>query len=92
MRAHLASQLALEALRGEKGRGLGADHVVAVHIGADAILIATEWPEFRTPDFEKLSGTVKAKVIFDGRNVYELNVMKEQGYQYYSIGREVVHG
>ena len=60
--------------------------------GADAIFIATEWPEFRTPDFEKLSTTVKTKVIFDGRNVYELNVMKEQGYAYYSIGREVVHG
>jgi UDPglucose 6-dehydrogenase len=60
--------------------------------GADAIFIATEWPEFRTPDFDKLSGTVKSKVIFDGRNVYELNVMKEQGYAYYSIGREVVHG
>ena len=60
--------------------------------GADAIFIATEWPEFRTPDFEKLSGTVKSKVIFDGRNVYELNVMKEQGYKYFSVGREVVHG
>ncbi len=59
---------------------------------ADAIFIATEWPEFRTPDFEKLSGTVKSKVIFDGRNVYELSVMKEQGYKYFSIGREVVHG
>ncbi len=59
---------------------------------ADAIFIATEWPEFRTPDFQKLSGIVKSKVIFDGRNVYELNVMKEHGYQYYSIGREVVHG
>ena len=60
--------------------------------GADAIFIATEWPEFRTPDFEKLSASLKSKVIFDGRNVYELNVMKEQGYEYYSIGREVVHG
>ncbi|MEX2235702.1 MAG: UDP-glucose/GDP-mannose dehydrogenase family protein [Cyclobacteriaceae bacterium] len=60
--------------------------------GADAIFIATEWPEFRTPDFEKLSNTVKSKVIFDGRNVYELNIMKEQGFKYYSIGREVVHG
>lgn len=59
---------------------------------ADAIFIATEWPEFRTPDFEKLSATVKSKVIFDGRNVYELNVMKEHGYRYFSIGREVVHG
>jgi UDPglucose 6-dehydrogenase len=60
--------------------------------GADAILISTEWPEFRTPDFEKLSSTMKSKVIFDGRNVYELNVMKEQGYHYFSIGREVIHG
>ncbi len=60
--------------------------------GADAILIATEWPEFRTPDFEKLSGALKSKVIFDGRNVYELDVMKEHGYVYYSIGREAVNG
>ncbi|HMK06046.1 MAG TPA: UDP binding domain-containing protein, partial [Flavobacterium sp.] len=60
--------------------------------GVDAILIATEWPEFRTPDFDKLSATVKGKVIFDGRNVYELDIMKEQGYHYFSIGREVVHG
>lgn len=60
--------------------------------GADAILIATEWPEFRTPDFEKLSGALKSKVIFDGRNVYELDIMKEHGYVYYSIGREVVNG
>ncbi len=60
--------------------------------GTDAIFIATEWPEFRTPDFEKLASTVNAKVIFDGRNVYELDIMKEQGYQYFSIGREVVHG
>ena len=60
--------------------------------GADAIFIATEWPEFRTPDFEKLAATIKSKVIFDGRNVYELDIMKEQGYEYFSIGREVVHG
>jgi UDPglucose 6-dehydrogenase len=59
---------------------------------ADAIFIATEWPEFRTPDFEKLSSILKSKVIFDGRNVYELDVMKEQGFQYFSIGREVVNG
>jgi UDPglucose 6-dehydrogenase len=60
--------------------------------GADAVFIATEWPEFRTPDFEKLASVVKSKVIFDGRNVYELDVMKEQGFTYYSIGREVVNG
>jgi UDPglucose 6-dehydrogenase len=58
--------------------------------GADAIFIATEWPEFRTPDFERLNAGLKSKVIFDGRNVYELDVMKEQGYTYFSIGRETV--
>lgn len=59
---------------------------------ADAIFIATEWPEFRTPDFEKLTSIVREKVIFDGRNVYELDVMKEQGFKYFSIGREVING
>jgi len=60
--------------------------------GADAILIATEWPEFRTPDFEKLSSLIKGKVIFDGRNLYDLELMKELGYAYFSIGREVING
>ncbi len=59
---------------------------------ADAIFIATEWPEFRTPDFEKLSSILKNKVIFDGRNVYDLTNMKELGFSYFSIGREVVNG
>jgi UDPglucose 6-dehydrogenase len=59
---------------------------------ADAIFIATEWPEFRTPDFEKLSAIVKQKVIFDGRNLYDLQAMRELGYSYFSIGREVVNG
>jgi UDPglucose 6-dehydrogenase len=59
---------------------------------ADAIFIATEWPEFRTPDFDRLSTILKNKVIFDGRNLYDLTVMKELGYSYYSIGREVING
>ena len=59
---------------------------------ADALFIATEWPEFRTPDFEKLSSLLKNKVIFDGRNLYDLNAMKELGYTYHSIGREAVNG
>ncbi len=59
---------------------------------ADAVFIATEWPEFRTPDFEKLSSIVKNKVIFDGRNLYDLTQMKELGFTYYSIGRETVYG
>jgi len=60
--------------------------------GADAVFIATEWPEFRTPDFEKLSSILKNKVIFDGRNLYELDAMRDLGYAYFSIGREVVNG
>src|SRR5205085_11871312 len=54
-------------------------------MGADALFIATEWQQFRTPDFEKLSGTLKSKVIFDGRNLYNTSTMKDLGYTYYSI-------
>ncbi len=59
---------------------------------ADALLISTEWPEFRTPDFEKLSSILKNKTIFDGRNLYDLDQMKELGYTYYSVGREIIYG
>ncbi|MBS1505040.1 MAG: UDP-glucose/GDP-mannose dehydrogenase family protein [Bacteroidetes bacterium] len=57
---------------------------------ADAIFIATEWPEFRTPDFDKLASCLKGKVIFDGRNLYDLQQMKELGYTYFSIGRQAI--
>jgi UDPglucose 6-dehydrogenase len=59
---------------------------------ADALMIFTEWPQFRTPDFDKMSKLLKEKVIFDGRNLYELETMREHGFTYYSIGREVVNG
>ncbi len=59
--------------------------------GADAIFIATEWPEFRAPDFAKIASVMKSKVIFDGRNLYELREMKDQGFTYVSIGRQTVH-
>jgi UDPglucose 6-dehydrogenase len=59
---------------------------------ADALFIATEWPEFRTPDFEKVTSLLKNKVIFDGRNLYDLDQMKDLGYTYYSVGRETVNG
>jgi UDPglucose 6-dehydrogenase len=57
---------------------------------ADALLIMTEWPQFRTPDFEKMDSLLKNKIIFDGRNLYELDQMRELGYTYVSIGRETV--
>jgi UDPglucose 6-dehydrogenase len=58
--------------------------------GADALFIATEWPEFRTPDFERLGKLLKNKVIFDGRNLYEPSDIRELGYRYISIGRQTV--
>lgn len=57
---------------------------------ADALLIATEWALFRTPDFEKMKSTMKEKVIFDGRNLYDLQRMGEIGFYYSSMGRETV--
>jgi UDPglucose 6-dehydrogenase len=58
--------------------------------GADALLVVTEWPEFRTPEFEKIEKLLKNKVVFDGRNVFETNQMEELGFDYYSIGRQPV--
>ena len=55
--------------------------------GADALLIATEWSEFRTPDFERISQLLSSKVIFDGRNLFEVAKLQSMGYQYISIGR-----
>jgi UDPglucose 6-dehydrogenase len=57
---------------------------------ADALLIMTEWPLFRTPDFDKMSALLKNKVIFDGRNLFEVDQMAELGYTYVSIGRKAV--
>ena len=57
---------------------------------ADALLIATEWSLFRTPDFERMKKMMKSNVIFDGRNLYDLQKMSEIGFYYNSIGREVV--
>jgi UDPglucose 6-dehydrogenase len=53
---------------------------------ADGLLIVTEWPEFRSPAFEELSGRMKEKLIFDGRNIFDPKDMKEQGFEYYCIG------
>lgn len=57
---------------------------------ADALLIATEWSEFRTPDFDKIKSELKTAIIFDGRNLYDLSQMRKLGFEYYSIGREDV--
>ncbi len=59
--------------------------------GADALLIVTEWPVFRQPEFDTVESKLKNKVIFDGRNLYQVDEMKNLGFTYYSIGRKEVH-
>ncbi len=59
--------------------------------GADALAIVTEWNEFRNPDFEKIHASLKQPFIFDGRNVFTLEKMAEEGFYYESIGRSTIH-
>ncbi len=58
---------------------------------ADALAIVTEWNEFRNPDFEKIHAALKQPFIFDGRNVFTLEKMAEEGFYYESIGRSTIH-
>jgi UDPglucose 6-dehydrogenase len=58
--------------------------------GADALMIMTEWPVFRTPDFDLLAKKLNHKAIFDGRNLFETHEMKELGFHYESVGRSIV--
>ncbi|MEE1883971.1 UDP-glucose dehydrogenase family protein [Pedobacter flavus] len=59
--------------------------------GADALLIVTEWSAFRNPDFEKMKALLKANVIFDGRNLFDIEKMTDLGFYYNSIGRKLVN-
>ena len=58
--------------------------------GADALVVCTEWNEFRSPDFEKIGAMLDTKTIFDGRNVYRRQQMAELGFTYVSVGRPPV--
>ena len=55
--------------------------------GADALAVITEWQEFREPDFARMKKLLRNPVVFDGRNIYQPESMKAQGFTYYSIGR-----
>src|SRR5262249_34724042 len=57
---------------------------------ADAVFIVTEWNEFRRPDFERMKQLMKRPVVFDGRNIYDPEEMRQLGFTYYSIGRQPV--
>ena len=59
-------------------------------IDADALILVTEWSEFRLPNFRVLQKLLKNNLIFDGRNIYDPEEMKELGFSYYAIGRKPV--
>lgn len=67
-----------------------AGHQYEALEGADALIIATEWSVFRTPDFDKIGKGLKNKAIFDGRNLFEVPHMTELGFHYESVGRPAV--
>ena len=66
-----------------------ATHLAAL-AGADALVICTDWDEFRHPDFDQIKAHLKAPVIFDGRNLYRPATMREKGFTYHSVGRNIV--
>lgn len=70
-----------------EGLSYGQDEY-SVLKGADAMLLITEWHQFRYPDFEKIKGNLNQPVVFDGRNQFDPAHMREQGFTYYSIGRK----
>jgi len=65
-----------------------AEHMYAAVNAADALIISTEWSIFRTPDFDRLKTLLKQPVIFDGRNLYDVADMEQEGFFYSSIGRK----
>jgi UDPglucose 6-dehydrogenase len=55
--------------------------------GADALAIVTEWREFRSPDLELMKRTLREPVVFDGRNLYDPQLLRQRGFRYFAIGR-----
>jgi UDPglucose 6-dehydrogenase len=64
-----------------------ADSPMAAAEGADALLIVTEWKEFRSPDFARLAQALRQPVVFDGRNVFQVELAQSAGIEYHGIGR-----
>ncbi len=84
--------VAAENARAELGEGYGiVDDMYEALDGADALVICTDWDEFKSPDFAKLAQKMKTQVIFDGRNLFRRQDMGELGFHYYSVGRPSVH-
>jgi UDPglucose 6-dehydrogenase len=65
-----------------------AENPLAACEGADAFLIATEWKEFRSPDFDAIKKALKSPLIFGGRNLYDPSLPQALGFKYFAIGRK----
>jgi UDPglucose 6-dehydrogenase len=63
---------------------------VTCAVGTDAVALLTDWPQYTTLPFRKISATMNAPIIFDGRNCLHRDVMRESGFQYYQMGRPPV--
>ena len=72
---------------GEPGGLQYAEHPMAALEGADALMIVTEWKEFRSPDFAAVGAMLRQPVVFDGRNLYDPRLMAQRGIEYHGIGR-----
>ena len=72
---------------GERADLALCDNDHAALAGADALVVVTEWKQFRSPDFDRLREALADKVVFDGRNIYQPAEVEEAGIAYYGIGR-----
>jgi UDPglucose 6-dehydrogenase len=85
----VAMEEAGRAMEGTPGLSFAASQSEAL-AGADALIVATEWKEFRNPDFDALKAALKTPLIFDGRNIYDPVLMRMHGIEYLGIGRRAV--
>jgi UDPglucose 6-dehydrogenase len=76
-----------QRLYGDRADLVLCDSAEAALQDADALVIVTEWREFRSPDFERIKAALKTPVIFDGRNIYDPTLLKRFGLEYYGVGR-----
>jgi UDPglucose 6-dehydrogenase len=89
VRLHLHDPAALaEVQKGYGDRAKFYENNYDALKGADALVIVTEWNEFRRPDFDRMKSLMKQPIVFDGRNIYDPARIREKGFTYYSIGRQ----
>ncbi|MBX3155118.1 MAG: UDP-glucose/GDP-mannose dehydrogenase family protein [Deltaproteobacteria bacterium] len=79
---------AMDAMRGKLGDAIeyAADEYAAA-AGADALVVLTEWKQFRSPDFERLAATMRRRVVFDARNLWDPDALRARGFSYRGVGR-----